>query len=92
MLIDYSSTEPQARAHRYCSDQTMLGGRSSSCRAVASVAILLCFGVVAARPAPEAARAAANGTCQTRVVPFGYKCEEHTVRNGEYYPYRSDRR
>jgi hypothetical protein len=35
----------------------------------------------AVRPAPQAARAAANnGTCLSRLEPFGYKCEEHTVR------------
>ncbi|GJN11790.1 hypothetical protein PR202_ga30028 [Eleusine coracana subsp. coracana] len=66
----------------------MSGGRRSRCsRAAFSLAILLCFGAaaLAARPAPEAVRAAANGTCQTRVVPFGYECEEHTVTTSDGY-------
>ncbi|RLM74328.1 triacylglycerol lipase 2-like [Panicum miliaceum] len=33
--------------------------------------------------APRAA--AANGTCQSRVEPFGYKCEEHTVTTADGY-------
>ncbi|TVU13405.1 hypothetical protein EJB05_40459, partial [Eragrostis curvula] len=66
----------------------MSGGRRVSCsRAAVSLAILLCFvaAAVAARPAPATARAAANGTCQSRVEPFGYKCEEHTVTTSDGY-------
>ncbi|PVH34974.1 hypothetical protein PAHAL_7G077700 [Panicum hallii] len=65
--------------------------RSSSTVAVASLTILLCVGAVAvlvaaARPDPDAPRAAAaNGTCQSRVEPFGYKCEEHTVTTADGY-------
>ncbi|RLM66601.1 triacylglycerol lipase 2-like [Panicum miliaceum] len=65
--------------------------RSSSTGAVASLTILLCVGAVAvlvaaARPDPDAPRAAAaNGTCQSRVEPFGYKCEEHTVTTADGY-------
>jgi hypothetical protein len=44
---------------------------------------------MAARPAPLATRAAANGTCQSRVEPFGYKCEEHTVRKTDNSNVRS---
>lgn len=62
----------------------MPAGRRNSCcsSAVASLAILLSLGAaMAARPPPEVmTRAAGNGTCQSRVESFGYKCEEHTVR------------
>lgn len=60
------------------------GGRRRNSSAVASLlAVLLSLGAAATavRPAPQAARAAANnGTCLSRLEPFGYKCEEHTVR------------
>ncbi|KAF8758040.1 hypothetical protein HU200_010801 [Digitaria exilis] len=56
----------------------MSGGKSSS--AVVSLTILLCIEAavlaVAARPILDAPRAAANGTCQSGVRPFGYNCEE----------------
>ncbi|OEL20306.1 Triacylglycerol lipase 2 [Dichanthelium oligosanthes] len=67
------------------------GRRSISSGAVASLTILLCLGaaavLAAARPAPDEPRlaAAANGTCQSRVEPFGYKCEEHTVTTVDGY-------
>ncbi|RCV32747.1 hypothetical protein SETIT_7G028300v2 [Setaria italica] len=68
----------------------MPGGRRSSRSAVTSLTFLLCMGaaavLVAARPAPDAPHAAAdNGTCQSRVEPFGYKCEEHTVTTADGY-------
>nr|CAB3486592.1 unnamed protein product [Digitaria exilis] len=65
----------------------MSGGKSSS--AVVSLTILLCIEAavlaVAARPILDAPRAAANGTCQSRVAPFGYNCEEHTVTTADGY-------
>ncbi|KAL6653004.1 hypothetical protein ACP70R_011929 [Stipagrostis hirtigluma subsp. patula] len=60
--------------------------RSSGGGAVMNLAILLCLGAAAAaRPAPIVPRAAENGTCQSRVEPFGYKCEEHTVTTEDGY-------
>uniref|UniRef100_A0A0D9W351 Lipase n=1 Tax=Leersia perrieri TaxID=77586 RepID=A0A0D9W351_9ORYZ len=54
------------------------------------VAVCLAVAATAARPAPmiagtSLATAAANGTCQSRVVPFGYGCEEHTVTTEDGY-------
>ncbi|WVZ85270.1 hypothetical protein U9M48_032217 [Paspalum notatum var. saurae] len=41
---------------------------------------------MAARPDPVGTRAAPiNGTCQSRVKPFGYQCEEHTVTTKDGY-------
>ncbi|KAL6660441.1 hypothetical protein ACP70R_001987 [Stipagrostis hirtigluma subsp. patula] len=60
--------------------------RSSSGGAVMNLAILLCLGAAAAaRPGPSVPRAAENGTCQSRVEPFGYKCEDHTVTTDDGY-------
>uniref|UniRef100_A0A0E0KNM2 Lipase n=1 Tax=Oryza punctata TaxID=4537 RepID=A0A0E0KNM2_ORYPU len=53
--------------------------------------IILAVAAAAARPAPIAGTsstsrvAAANGTCQSRVAPFGYACEEHTVTTLDGY-------
>lgn len=62
--------------------------RSSRC-IVSLLLVLLCHGAAAAlatRPAPNASLAATtNGTCRSRVEPFGYRCEEHTVTTEDGY-------
>ncbi|KAM3366754.1 hypothetical protein ACQJBY_015844 [Aegilops geniculata] len=57
--------------------------RGSSC--VLSLLVVMCVGASAARPAPEESLPAANGTCRSRVEPFGYGCEEHTVTTQDGY-------
>ncbi|KAL6851522.1 hypothetical protein ACP4OV_020455 [Aristida adscensionis] len=54
--------------------------------------LLLCLGVAATAAArlpapgvPVPRAAAANGTCSSRVEPFGYKCQEHTVTTEDGY-------
>ena len=55
--------------------------RLAMSRSIVSMLIFVCVGgAAAARPAPDhESLAAANGTCRSRVEPFGYRCEEHTV-------------
>ncbi|KAI5012837.1 hypothetical protein ZWY2020_025103 [Hordeum vulgare] len=58
--------------------------RGSSC--LFGLLVVMCVGASAARPAPEESLgAAANGTCRSRVEPFGYGCEEHTVTTQDGY-------
>ncbi|EES10556.1 hypothetical protein BDA96_06G040300 [Sorghum bicolor] len=63
----------------------MLGGRHSSALASFLATLLSLGAAMAARPAPLATRPAGNGTCQSRVESFGYKCEEHTVTTADGY-------
>ncbi|KAM0886002.1 hypothetical protein ACQ4PT_029974 [Festuca glaucescens] len=58
---------------------------SRGSRCTLGLLLLICVGAAATRPAPDESLAAANGTCLSRVEPFGYKCEEHTVTTEDGY-------
>uniref|UniRef100_I1PJU5 Partial AB-hydrolase lipase domain-containing protein n=1 Tax=Oryza glaberrima TaxID=4538 RepID=I1PJU5_ORYGL len=53
--------------------------------AVAAAAAAAWPALIAGTSSSTSRVAAANGTCQSRVAPFGYACEEHTVTTEDGY-------
>ncbi|BAS88371.1 triacylglycerol lipase 2 [Oryza sativa Japonica Group] len=53
--------------------------------AVAAAAAAAWLAPIAGTSSSTSRVAAANGTCQSRVAPFGYACEEHTVTTEDGY-------